>query len=207
MAFELSDLNELDFENVGSWPAAVKYVSYLIVFGLVVGLFYYVDTGTQYDRLAISAGKESKLKKTYETKYRKSANLEAYKIQMQEMQQSFSHLLQQLPKGKEIPDLIDDISFSESASGLDIRATRLLDEKKVDFYSEKPFRLEISGKFHSLGGFISRVASLPRIVTLHDFHIELMNTRATGPAKLGQDPVLKMDITAKTYRYDQEEEE
>ena len=207
MAFQLSDLNELDFENVGSWPAVVKYVSYLIVFGLVVGLFYYLDTGAQYDRLAISASKESTLKKTYETKYRKSANLEAYKIQMQEMQQSFSHLLQQLPKGKEIPDLIDDISFSESASGLDIRATRLLDEKKVDFYSEKPFRLEISGKFHSLGGFISRVASLPRIVTLHDFNIEIMNRKQDGITKLNQDPVLKMDITAKTYRYDQEEEE
>jgi type IV pilus assembly protein PilO len=207
MAFQLSDLNELDFENVGSWPAAVKYVSYLIVFGLVVGLFYYADTGDQYTRLAASEEKEKTLKKTYETKYRKSANLEAYKIQMQEMQLSFSHLLQQLPKGKEIPDLIDDISFSESASGLDIRATRLLDEKKVDFYSEKPFRLEISGKFHSLGGFISRVASLPRIVTLHDFNIQLVNNRQNTPAKLGEDPVLKMDITAKTYRYDQEEEE
>ncbi len=172
-----------------------------------VGLFYYADTGDQYTRLAASEEKEKTLKKTYETKYRKSANLEAYKIQMQEMQLSFSHLLQQLPKGKEIPDLIDDISFSESASGLDIRATRLLDEKKVDFYSEKPFRLEISGKFHSLGGFISRVASLPRIVTLHDFNIQLVNNRQNTPAKLGEDPVLKMDITAKTYRYDQEEEE
>ncbi len=207
MAFELSDLNELDFENVGSWPAAVKYISYLIVFGLVVGLFYYVDTGDQYTRLAASEAKEGKLKTTYETKYRKSANLEAYRIQMQEMKQSFSHLLQQLPKGKEIPDLIDDISFSESASGLDIRATRLLDEKKVDFYSEKPFRLEISGKYHSLGGFISRVASLPRIVTLHDFNIQLIKQSNSGPARLGEDPVLKMDITAKTYRYDQEEEE
>ncbi len=207
MAFQLSDINELDFENVGSWPAVVKYGAYLIIFGLVVGLFYYLDTGDQYTRLATVAAEEVKLKKTYETKYRKSANLEAYRIQMSEMEESFAHLLQQLPKGTEIPGLIDDISFSESASGLDIRATRLLDEKKVDFYSEKPFRLEISGKFHSLGQFISRVASLPRIVTLHDFNIELVRMKQKGPTKLGLDPVLKMDITAKTYRYDEEEEE
>ncbi len=207
MAFSLSDLNELDFENVGSWPTVVKYFSYLIVFAIIVGLFFYIDTGDQYDRLTNAEAEESTLKKTYETKYRKSANLEAYRQQMADMKESFSHLLQQLPKGREIPDLIDDISFSESASGLDIRATRLLDEKKVDFYSEKPFRLEISGKFHSLGGFISRVASLPRIVTLHDFHIELAKIQAKGPTRLGVDPVLKMDITAKTYRYDQEEEE
>lgn len=206
MAFELSDLNELDFENVGSWPAIVKYISYLIVFFLVVGLFYYLDTGSQYDRLNRATLKEANLKKVYETKYRKSANLEAYKLQMAEMQESFKHLLQQLPKGKEIPDLIDDISFSESASGLDIRATKLMSEKKIDFYSEKPFRLDVFGKYHALGGFISRVASLPRIVTLHDFTIDLADKKNKG-IKLGQDPLLIMSITAKTYRYDQSEEQ
>jgi len=206
MAFDLSDINELDFENVGSWPAIVKYISYLIVFALVVGLFYYLDTGSQYDRLSSATRAESNLRKVYETKYRKSANLEAYKLQMTEMQESFKHLLQQLPKGKEIPDLIDDISFSESASGLDIRATKLMTEKKVDFYSEKPFRLDVFGKYHSLGAFISRVASLPRIVTLHDFTIKLAD-KNNKHVKLGQDPKLVMSITAKTYRYDQSEEQ
>ncbi len=206
MAFDLKDLNELDFENVGSWPTWVKYGSYILVFVLVAGLFYYADTGSQYDTLDNAQAKESKLKKIFETKYRKSANLNAYKIQMGEMEESFKHLLQQLPKGTEIPALIDDISFSESASGLDIRASRFLDEKKVDFYSEKPFRLDVFGKFHSLGGFVSRVASLPRIVTLHDFTINLVDKKAGG-ARLGMDPLLIMSITAKTYRYDQSEEE
>jgi len=207
MAFDFNDLNELSLDNVGSWPAAVKYVSYLIVFVMVAGLFYYADTGEQYNRLETATKKEAVLKSTYERKYSKSANLEAYRIQMAEMKESFAHLLKQLPKKTEIPGLIDDISFSESASGLDIQATHLLDEKKIDFYSEKPFKLEVSGKYHSLGQFISRVASLPRIVTLHDFNIELANANQKGSAKLGEDLVLKMDITAKTYRYDEQEEE
>ncbi|HFB66600.1 MAG TPA: pilus assembly protein PilP [Aeromonadales bacterium] len=206
MAFDLKDLNELDFENVGSWPAFVKYIAYLLVFALVVGLFYYLDTGGQQDRLASAQREETKLKKVFEKKYRKSANLEAYKIQMSEMEESFKHLLQQLPKGTEIPGLIDDISFSESASGLDIRATTLMDEKKVDFYSEKPFRLDVFGKYHSLGGFISRVASLPRIVTLHDFTIDLVDKKKAG-GRIGDDPLLIMRITAKTYRYDQSEDQ
>ncbi len=206
MAFDLKDLNDLDFENIGGWPKPVKYIAYLFAFAVVVIPFYYLDTGEQQDRLSRAQQEETKLKKIFETKYRKSANLEAYKLQMKDMEESFKHLLQQLPKGTEIPGLIDDISFSESASGLNIRATTLMEEKKVDFYSEKPFRLDVYGKYHSLGGFISRVASLPRIVTLHDFTINLVDkNKATG--RLGEDPLLIMKITAKTYRYDQSEEQ
>jgi type IV pilus assembly protein PilO len=203
MALDLNQLNELDFDNVGAWPPAVRIVAHVIVFALVIGLGYYLDTSSQQDILARAERKELQLKKEYEDKHARAANLEAYKQQMIEMRESFKHLLQQLPQSTEIPDLIDDIAFSEAAAGLDIRAGKLDEEKPVEFYIEKPFTLEVQGTYHGIGKFVSRVASLPRIVTLHDFDIELADDLRNKPLPLGTDPRLKMEIQAKTYRYDQ----
>ncbi|RMH47048.1 MAG: pilus assembly protein PilO [Gammaproteobacteria bacterium] len=207
MAFDLNQLNELDFDNVGAWPPAVKWAAHLIVFALVVGLGYFFDTSAQQETLAQAEQKEETLKREYETKYRKAANLEAYKQQMEEMRKAFQHLLQQLPKSTEIPGLIDDIAYSEAASGLEVSKGKLEEEKRAEFYIEKPFRLQVRGTYHNIGKFVSRVASLPRIVTLHDFTIELDDQFKKKVLPMGTDPKLKMDVQAKTYRYEQGEEE
>ena len=198
MAFDLNQLNELDFETVGSWPQPVKLGAYLTTFLLVIVLFYYFDTSDQQTQISSIEKKEVSLKAEFETKYRKASNLDIYRQQMVEMEQVFKNLLQQLPTAASIPELIDDISFSESESGLSIQAGALQDEVKKEFYSEKPFSLVVTGRYNELGHFVSRVASLPRIVTLHDFTIVIAD--GSKQAKIGQDPELKMTIAAKTYR-------
>ena len=204
MAFELSQLNDLDFENVGSWPLLVKVAAYVTTFIVVLGLFYYFDTNDQQLLITQIEKKEVALKKDFEAKYRRASNLEEYRQQLLEMEQMFKNLLQQLPSNASIPELIEDISNSESQSGLEIQAGQLQNEIKRDIYTEKPFSLVVRGKYHELGRFVSRVASLPRIVTLHDFTIAV--DKSATEIGLGEDPVLEMTIAAKTYRSIQEEE-
>ena len=111
------------------------------------------------------------LRGEFEEKQRKAVNLEDYRLQMTEMCESFRGMLRQLPTNTEIPGLIDDISQSEAYSGLEFKETKYLKERKAEFYTEKPVSIEVSGNYHQLGLFVSRVSSLPRIVTLHDLTI------------------------------------
>ncbi|MBL4584136.1 MAG: type 4a pilus biogenesis protein PilO [Pseudomonadales bacterium] len=184
------DINDLDINNVGIWPAPIKIIAGCLLFSLVLAggyWFYYQDLQNQYGTLQ---KKELTLKKSYETKARKASNLEAYKVQMTEMEASFGALLEQLPKDTEVPGLLEDITRAGSSSGLDFQSIRLESENVQEFYVELPIRIQASGPYHDIGSFVSGVANLPRIVTLHDFKI--------SAATAG---VLNLSITAKTYRY------
>lgn len=197
----LEELNELDFSNIGAWPTAVKLVLVLLVCILVGVAGYYFDTEAQLKRLATVEKKEVELRKTFETKQAKAANLEAYKKQLEEMKQSFGAMLRQLPNKTEVADLLVDVSQTGLASGLEFELFKPEAEVPREFYAELPIRLEVTGEYHEFGNFISGLAALPRIVTIHDIHIQERKDKSAAGDKL-----LALEATAKTYRYLDEEE-
>jgi type IV pilus assembly protein PilO len=197
MNLDLEQFKNLDFDNIGDFPGVVKGLFTILVFSAVLGATYYFDTQNQILRLEKEQKKEVNLRTEFRTKQEKAANLQAYRDQMTEMCVSFRHMLRQLPTSTEIPGLIDDISQSEAYSGLEFKETKYLKERKAEFYTEKPVSIEVSGSYHQLGMFVSRVSSLPRIVTLHDYTIKASKARGSDePSRLG------LSITARTYRYD-----
>ncbi|MBT8448377.1 MAG: type 4a pilus biogenesis protein PilO [Gammaproteobacteria bacterium] len=200
MNFDLDQFKNLDFDNVGDWPGVVKGFFTVLVFALVVGAVYYFDTTEQIQRLETSERQELDLRSEFEDKQRKAVNLDDYRLQMTEMCESFRGMLRQLPTNTEIPGLIDDISQSEAYSGLEFKATKYLKERKAEFYTEKPVSIEVTGNYHQLGLFVSRVSSLPRIVTLHDLSI----AKPKGSGRQAQSDTLTLKVLAKTYRYDSE---
>mgnify|MGYP000323574025 CR=1 FL=1 len=189
---ELSSLSELDFNESGEWPLFVKIIAIVLVCVLVwAGGYYYIIKDKEI-ALAVAEKKELTLKQSLETKYAKAVNLEAYKKQMKEMKIVFSSMLQQLPRKSEVADLLIDISRSGLVNGLEFQLFKPGGENPVDFYAELPIQMKVVGSFHQFGEFVSAVASLPRIVTMHNLTL----------TPLGQDSdQMTMDITAKTYRY------
>ena len=200
MDINLDQFKNLDFDNVGDWPGLVKGFFTVLVFAAVIGLVYYFHTTEQIQRLETEQRNERSLKDEFETKQRKAVNLVAYREQMKEMCLSFRGMLRQLPTSTEIPGLIDDISQSEAYSGLEFRETKYLKERKAQFYTEKPVQIEVTGDYHQLGMFVSRVSSLPRIVTLHNLSIERPRRQSSNSSADNAGLILK--VTAKTYRYD-----
>ena len=186
------DLNDLDLENVGSWPAAARAIVAVMLFVLIVVLGYYYHIANLSDRLDASELKELELRREFERKAFEAQNLDAYKIQLKEMRDSFGALVSQLPSDTEVPGLLEDISSKGELNGLTIESIDLLDEVREEFYVELPIAIEATGSYHDLGAFISGMAGLPRIVTLHDFDIEMSDDDSSN---------LSMEITAKTYRY------
>ncbi len=198
MNLDVNQFKDLDLENIGDWPGVVKGFFTTLVFVAVIGITYYVDTQEQLNELKREQQIEQEKKSEFELKQSKAVNLDSYREQMAEMCESFRHMLQQLPTSTEIPGLIDDISQSEAYSGLEFQETKYLKEQRSDFYTEKPVSISVTGDYHQLGMFVSRVASLPRIVTLHDYVITKNKTKKTNVNKGS----LTLNITAKTYRYD-----
>ncbi|WP_236234150.1 type 4a pilus biogenesis protein PilO [Pseudomonas tohonis] len=187
------DLNDLDFNNVGSWPVAVKVIACVLLVAAVLALgynFHLKDLELQLDQ---QRAEEETLKQQFTTKAFQAANLEAYKDQMKEMETSFGALLRQLPSDTEVPGLLEDITRTGLGSGLEFEEIKLLPEAAQQFYIELPIQISVVGTYHDLATFVSGVASLPRIVTLHDFSIM--------PASDGSTTQLRMSILAKTYRY------
>lgn len=186
------ELGDIDWQNTGSWPLVgkVAFCTMLVVVGAIVA--YLALFQGQLSSLDNLERQEQQLKRDFETKAFRVANLEEYKAQMIEMEASFGSLLKQLPKDTEVPGLIDDISAAALNAGLDLKRIDPADMKQSEFYKELPINIEVSGGYHEMGAFVSGVASLPRIVTLHDFNI--VKTR-------GQER-LSMEIEAKTYQYD-----
>ena len=187
------DVNDLDFNNVGSWPAAIKAIVLLLVFGLILGGGYWFMIKDQYAALERVEAEEATLKQQYEAKAFQVANLEAYRQQMEEMEESFGALLKQLPKDTEVPGLLEDITNTGLGTGLAINSIALKPEVTREFYVELPIDISVRGTYHDLASFVSGVAALPRIVTLHDFNI-----KPNGKSDAGE---LVMAISAKTYRY------
>jgi type IV pilus assembly protein PilO len=178
--------------NAGIWPAPVKAIVLLLVFGLIMGggyWFFIKDQFTQLDRVKST---ELELRKNYESKAFQVANLSVFKAQMVEMEETFGALVRQLPSETEVPGLLEDITNTALGSGLALQEVKLQPEQKRDFYSELPINIRVSGSYHELATFVSSVASLPRIVTLHDLTIK--------PIEADSDQ-LDMQVVARTYRY------
>lgn len=186
-----SDINELDFKNIGGWPTPAKIGLIVILSVAILGAGYWFDTQHQLQALKDAQAKELELKQTFESKQAKAVNLEAYTVQLQEMKKTFGAMLRQLPSKAEVADLLVDISQTGLASGLEFELFSPKTEIPKDFYAELPISIRVTGGYHELGAFVSGVAALPRIVTLHD-------TSITHPEKADK---LVMEVTAKTYRY------
>jgi len=188
------DINELDFNNAGVWPAPVKAIFLLLVFGLVLGGGYWFFVKDLYAAVERAEETEQELREDYESKAHQVANLDVYKSQMEEMEETFGALVRQLPSDTEVPGLLEDITNTALGSGLSMREFALQDEIERDFYVELPIDIQVSGTYHELATFVSNVAGLPRIVTLHDFTISRDN----------DDEELNMEMVARTYRYREE---
>jgi len=190
------DINDIDFNNAGSWPAPVKSLVLVVVFVALVFGGYWFLIKDQYVALETVVVEEVDLKQKYESRAFKVANLEAYRQQMKDMQKSFGALLKQLPADTEVPGLLEDITNTGLGSGLDIDSIKLKPEVSKEFYVELPMDIAVTGTYHDIASFVSGVASLPRIVTLHNFKITPVKKN-----KKTQSGLLKMSVAAKTYRY------
>jgi type IV pilus assembly protein PilO len=192
----LSELNELDLNNVGEWPVAVKAVTILLICLALAGGVYYFHTQDQLERLDRAKAIERDLRASFEAKQRKAASLDAYRQQIEEMKESFGAMLRQLPNRTEVASLLVDVSQTGLASGLEFELFQPGTEQLKDFYAELPIQIRVHGTYHDFGRFISGLAALPRIVTVH-------NTQIAGPAGTGGSGPerLSLQATVKTYRY------
>jgi len=193
---DLSELNELDLGNIANWPLPARVFVISLVFVGVLAAGYWLDIKDQRTQLEKSERTESELRTTFENRARKAANLEAYEQQLAEMRESFGAMLRQLPNKTEVAELLVDISQTGLAAGLEFELFKPRAEVPREFYAELPISIRVKGNYHEFGEFVSGVAALPRIVTVHDVNI--------SENKEGE---LTMDILAKTYRYMDEEEE
>lgn len=191
---ELSSLNELDFNESGEWPPVVKAVAILILCILIWAASYWFIIKEKQQSLAALEQQEMALKKKFEKKQAVASNLEAHKQQMNEIKNSFSLMLEQLPQQNEVADLLIDISRTGLINGLEFQLFMPEAERPIDFYAELPIAMVVTGSYHQLGTFVSGIAALPRIVTLHDFSMSPLKSE-DGSDKM------TMSVTAKTYRY------
>ena len=188
---DFAELNNIDLKNIATAALPIRIGVVLVLCAAIVGAGVYFDTQEQLARLEKTEAKEGELRQKFEIKQKKTANLQAYKDQLVKMRQMFGDLLGQLPNKTEIPGLIVDISQTGLASGLEIDLFKPGGEVKKEFYAEKPIQLKVRGGYHEFGNFVSGVAKLPRIVTLHNI--------ALSPGKGGK--TMTMSALAKTYRY------
>ena len=192
--FDLNDLTDID--TIGVWPGAVKAMIVLFIFvGCLAGGYFALIKNLQGE-LQTEIANEDTVRVEFEQKAFMAANLEEYRAQTVAMEQSFAELLRQLPSQTEVPGLVDDITNVGLGSGLEFSNIQLADEVAQEFYIELPINVDVQGNYHDFGTFVSGVASLDRIVTLHDFTI---TTRT--------DTFLSMSVVAKTYRYKSDEEQ
>ena len=197
---DLRGINDLDFNNLGSWPAAVRAIAcgFVVLAVLVAGYFLHLQE--LQERLERVAAEEEQLQIDFASKAEKAANLEAYKEQMERLNIKFGALLQQLPSDTEVPGLLEDITRTGLASGLEFDEIKLMPEVAQQFYIELPIQITVAGTYHDFATFVSSVASQDRIVTMHDFEIRHPDdTELKSPIySAGK---MKMSILAKTYRY------
>jgi type IV pilus assembly protein PilO len=194
----IEELQSLDANDVGRWPLPFRIAVIVIVFFVVMGLgIYWFIVKDKAPLLERAQAEELELRTTFENKQRKAANYDAYKAQLAQIEQSFGTMLRQLPGETEIPSLIVDISQTGLAAGLQEKLFVPQSEIPRDFYAEKPIKIRLAGSYHEIGNFVSGIAALPRIVTLHDINITRENRDSFDN--------LSMEVTAKTYRYLDEE--
>ncbi len=188
---KLADLNNLSFQNIGSWPLPIKTVFILIVCGAILGLATWQDINPLRENLRKAQDEEVTLKESFESRQKKAANLQALKEQLEDIKETFGDLLKRLPNKTEVAALLVDISQQGLGAGLEFQLFKPGAEQPADFYVELPIQIKVLGNYHSFGTFISGVSDLPRIVTNHNIRI------LSGQ----KDGTLSFETTAKTYRY------
>jgi type IV pilus assembly protein PilO len=208
----VEQLRQLDVKDIGRWPFLFRALGVLIVLlvttVLLVWWFVWGENGNR-PQLLKAQQEQKTLWATFDEKQRKAANLESYRQQLAEIERTFGAMLRQLPGKTEVPSLLVDISQTGLAAGLQERLFQPGGETKMDFYAELPIKIQLTGGYHEFGLFVSGIAALPRIVTLHDIDITRAgsrggaNTRRGAPAPSDQ---LTLNLTAKTYRYLDEDE-
>lgn len=206
MSAKKINLKELDINQIGSWPRQAQMVFAAIVAIVIIGLWWYLFIGDKTDELENLERQEADLRAEFETKQGRAANLEPLKQQLAQMEQQLQQMLRQLPSKNEMPDLIVDISQTALATGITNELFQPGPEEPKEFYAEKPIALRMVGSYHQFGGFVSGVASLPRVVimTMHD--IQLKPRGETKDAVITANSPLELSGTVKTYRYLDEEE-
>ena len=196
----VEELKSLDVNDIGRWPLPFRLAAVALTFLAVLGFgIWFMIVKDLHPRLEAAEANEEEYRLVFENKQRKAANYDAYKAQLDQIEQSFGTMLRQLPGETEIPSLIVDISQTGLAAGLQEKLFQPQAEIPKDFYAEKPIKIQLSGGFHEIANFVSGVAALPRIVTLHDITIT--------PEDDGDGfDLLSMEVTAQTYRYIEEAE-
>lgn len=185
------DINDIDWSRMGVWPFPAKVAFAAVIAAAIVAGSYFLFVKELNVKLDKVSSKEESLKSSFKIKAFQAANLEGYRAQMEEMETSFGALVAQLPSDTEVPGLLEDIDEKGADTGLIIDSISLQKEKTQEFYVELPISINVSGPYHDFGSFVSGVAGMPRIVTLHDYNIK---KEPTGG-------LLTMTILAKTYRY------
>jgi type IV pilus assembly protein PilO len=188
------DLADLDFNNIGMWPTAAKAIVLVLLFAAAGAAGYFLYLTPKLEERERLAATEQQLRSEYTDKAMQSANLEELRQQRAEMEESFGALLRQLPSDTEVPGLLEDITLTGLDNGLKFSAIDLQPERTAEFYVELPIAITVEGGYHNMGAFVSGVANLSRIVTLHDFSMAPLEGDGAGQA-------LNMQIQAKTYRY------
>lgn len=197
----MEDLKDLDPNDFGRWPTPVRLGAIGLIFLVAtIAMAYFLAWKPKKPELDSARAQEATLMSTLEVKARKAANLDAYVAQLAEMEQSFGAMLRKLPNKTEVPNLLTDISQQGAGAGLDQKLFQPSEQIAKDFYAELPIKMRLTGSFHSIGAFVSGIAALPRIVTLHD--VTIVPVGKDAPAD-----TLQLDVTAKTYRYLDEEEQ
>ncbi len=195
----LEELQSLDPRDPGRWPLAVRAGAVGLCFLVLTGaLTYYFVWDEQRPELQRREEVEQQLRQEFHTKHAKAVNLELYKQQLKDIERSFGALLRQLPGKTEVPNLLVDISQTGLSAGLEEKLFQPQPEQKKDFYAELPIKIRLTGSYHQFGQFVSGIAALPRIVTLHDIEIKTESKDAYDQ--------LSLELTAKTYRYLDEDE-
>jgi type IV pilus assembly protein PilO len=200
MKLDLAELKNIDLNDYGKWPLPLKIIAITLLCVALIGAGFWFDTRVQLESLDVVRSKEGELKQIFRVKQAQASNLDAYKNQMEQMKRSFGTMLRQLPSKTEVDDLLQDVSQTGLKDGLQIDLFKPESEIPAEFYAELPITIKMTGEYHEFGKFVSDVASLPRIVTLHDFTISPVKNTETKQESL------MMQATAKTYRYLDEEE-
>ena len=193
------ELKQLDWRDPGRWPLPVRLgaiAAFFVILSLL--MLYFLVWSQKKDDLASAQSKEQELREEFRTKHAKAVNLNLYKQQLEDIQKSFGAMLRQLPGKTEMEALLVDISQTGVGVGLSQQLFQPQPEQSRDFYAERPIKIRLTGSYHQMGEFVSGIAALPRIVTLHN--VELKQVQG------GAFDQLQLDVTAKTYRYLDDEE-
>jgi type IV pilus assembly protein PilO len=190
----IEELRNLDTNDPGRWPLLFRVIAVALVFiGVLAFCVYMFVIKTEVPLLERAQREELELRATFEDKQRRAANFDAYRDQLDDIERDFGAMLRQLPGKTEVPNLLVDISQTGLAAGLEEKLFQPMGEIQREFYAELPIKIRLTGSYHELGNFVSGIAALPRIVTLHDITITPVSDDAYDE--------LTLDVTAKTYRY------